>query len=684
MNTDMNTSRDTYPLRTGIITMIVLLVFVVILSRLAAIQLFDSEELRGYADSQGLRSEVILPERGIIYDRNHHILANNIIEYNIGARYIDLLEPENAFRSLARVFDKTPDYYRNLFKKENSFYVLETQVRPEIAEILQRDKACHGLKYDKKMSRIYPYQDAAGQVLGFLWDDGSGQLGIEQYYNEVLRGEKGYQVIQRDKRGNVISAYGSTRNKPSVPGGDVHLTLDIEYQIILEEEIANAVKKTKALSGMGILMDPRSGEILAMANYPSFNPNQVRNSTPEIRRNRTISDQFEPGSVFKLIPISAALEKNIFTPESRIYCEKGAWQIKDRTLHDTKKHEWLSVSEILIYSSNIGAAKIAEKAGDQTLYETARKYGFGEATAVGLWGESAGTLKTPENWSGVGFAQIAMGHGVTATLLQMANAYSALANGGMLLKPYIVSATCNAKQKKVFEAAPSPVRRVISEHSSDVIRNMLEEAVKTGTGTRAYIEGYHVAGKTGTAQKVIDGKYSNSKYYSSFIGFFPSADPVIVCAVVIDEPAYGLHHGSTAAAPVIKEVFSRIINTPNFKTIYKALPANTNKNGKLASENKTTAVPAMSVLSVNRKNSEKTVKDLPETSKEEYGKTFDENFVIIMPNVKGMHILNAEQKLRALGLRVERNASRGKVIEQYPEPGTGLNEMALCRLEVLK
>ncbi|MDD4961050.1 MAG: penicillin-binding transpeptidase domain-containing protein, partial [Candidatus Marinimicrobia bacterium] len=481
-----------------------------------------------------------------------------------------------------------------------------------------------------------------------------------------------------------ISAYGSARNKSAIPGGDVHLTLDIEYQIILEEEIANAVKKTKALSGMGILMDPRNGEILAMANYPPFNPNQIRNSTPEIRRNRTIADQFEPGSVFKLIPVSAALEKNIFTPESRIYCEKGAWKIKDRTLHDTKEHEWLSVSEILVYSSNIGAAKIAEKAGDQTLYESARKYGFGEATAVGLWGESAGTLKTPENWSGVGFAQIAMGHGVTVTLLQLVNAYSALANGGTLLKPYIVSATYNAKNKKVFEAVPSPVRRVISENSSLAIRSMLEEAVKSGTGTRAYIEGYHVAGKTGTAQKVIDGKYSNSKYYSSFIGFFPSGDPVMVCAVVIDEPAYGLHHGSTAAAPVIKEVFSRIINTPNFKTIYKALAANTNKNGKLIPENKNTAIPALSVLSTDMKNSGKTVMDLPEIPKEEQSKSFDEDCDIIMPDVRGMHILNAEQKLRALGLLVERNASRGKVFMQYPEPGTGLNEMALCRLEVRK
>ncbi|MDD3965807.1 MAG: penicillin-binding transpeptidase domain-containing protein [Candidatus Marinimicrobia bacterium] len=681
MMSDLNTSRDSYPLRTGIISMLVLLVFLLVISRLAAIQLFNSEELRGYADSQGLRSEVILPERGLILDRNRRILANNITEYTIGGRYIDLLEPENAFRSLAKAFDKTPDYYRNLFKKENSFYILETQVRPDIAETLQADKACHGLKYDKKMSRIYPYQDAAGQVLGFLWDDGSGQLGIEQYYDELLRGEKGYQVIQRDKRGNVISAYGSARNKAAVPGGDVQLTLDIEYQIILEEEIANAVKKTKALSGMGVIMDPRSGEILAMANYPSFNPNLVRNSTPDIRRNRVIADQFEPGSVFKLIPVSAALEKNIFTPESRIYCEKGSWKVKDRTLHDTKEHEWLSVGEILVLSSNIGAAKIAEKVGDASLYEIARKYGFGEASAVGLWGESAGTLKDPGSWSGVGFAQIAMGHGVTVTLLQMANAYSALATGGTLLKPYIVSATFNSRQKKISEASASPVRRVISEKTAAVVCGMLEEAVKSGTGTRAFIDGYHVAGKTGTAQKVIDSKYSNSKYFSSFIGFFPASDPVMVCAVMIDEPAYGLHHGSTAAAPVIREVFSRIINTPNSSGIYKALPKNTAKSETLASESRNANIPSLSLLSGDNNSGEKNINIRQKTGDESNAVPMG-NWDIVMPDVRGMQILNAEQKLRALGLQVERNASRGKVAEQYPPAGTGLNEMALCRLEV--
>ncbi|MDZ7797463.1 MAG: hypothetical protein U5N56_10680 [Candidatus Marinimicrobia bacterium] len=187
---ELKKNRDPYPLRAGVVSAIILIFLLAVIVKLAAIQLFDSEKLRGYADSQGMRSEVILPERGLILDCNQKILANNIIEYTIGARYIDLSEPENAFRSLAKAFDKTPAYYRSQFKKESNFYILETNVRPETAEKLQGDKSCHGLKYDKKMSRIYPYKDAAGQVVGFLWDDGSGQAGIEKYYESVLSGKK--------------------------------------------------------------------------------------------------------------------------------------------------------------------------------------------------------------------------------------------------------------------------------------------------------------------------------------------------------------------------------------------------------------------------------------------------------------------------------------------------------------
>ncbi len=679
MINDLKTSRDPYSLRVAIVATLILVFAVIIVVRLAGIQLLDSENLRGYADGQGMRSEDILPERGWILDRNDNILANNIIEYSVGARYIDLLEPENAFKSLAKAFDKTPDYYRNQFKKQNSYYILETQVRPEIVGQLRSDKGCHGLKYDKKMSRIYPYRDGAGQVLGFLWDDGSGQAGIEKYYDSVLRGQKGQQTIQRDKRGNVITCK-SAKTKPAIRGGNVKLTLDIEYQVILEEELENAVKKSKGESGIGVIMDPQTGEILAMANYPTFNPNQIRNSSPEIRRNRVISDQFEPGSIFKFIPVVTAFENNIFSPTSRIFCENGEWRVKDRVIHDTKPHEWLTVEEIITLSSNIGAGKIAYQVGDRAIYDMARKFGFGEPTAIGLWGETGGNLKTPDKWSSVGYSQVAMGHGLTVTLMQMASAYATIANGGTLLKPYIVSETYNSKNKLTNEYNVSSVRRVLSEETAASMQCILEEVVTSGTGKRAYIDGYHIAGKTGTAQKVIDGKYSNSKYHASFLAFFPASNPVLVCGIMIDEPAMGMHHGSIAVAPAVKNVFTRMINTPNFHTIYKALPKP--EPEPITDSGKSSSHLLLSMLHAQKKPVYPIEKDKIPEPEVPSSPMILEDYDIIMPNVVGIHILNAEQKLEAIGLKVERNIDRGKVSHQYPAAGTYLKENASCRLEV--
>ncbi|MCF7833113.1 MAG: PASTA domain-containing protein [Candidatus Marinimicrobia bacterium] len=680
---DVKKLRDPYSLRVAVITTVVLVFVTIILVRLVAIQLFDSEDLRGYADSQGLRTEDILPERGHILDRNGNILANNIIEYSIGARYVDLLQPESCYASLAKAFDRTPAYYRNQFKKESSFYILETKVRPEIVDKLCEDNSCHGLKYDKKMSRIYPYQDAAGQLIGFLWDDGSGQAGIEQYYDEILIGKKGHQMIQRDKRGDVITLQ-NANTQSAVPGGDVQLTIDIEYQVILEEELAEAVKKNKGKSGMGVIMDPQTGEILAIANYPEFNPNEVRNSSPDIRRNRVIADQFEPGSIYKVIPAAAALENNIFTPTSQIFCENGEWKVRDRIIHDTKPHEWLTVEEVIVYSSNIGAGKICEQLGNQTIYDISRKFGFGEPSAVGLWGESSGLLKTPDKWSSVGYTQLAMGHGVTVTLMQMMAAYSAIANGGTLMKPYVVSRTFNEKNKIKNEYDSSPVRRVITEKTSATLRAIMEGVVNIGTAQRAQIDGYHVAGKTGTAQKVIDGKYSSSKYYASFIGYFPSSAPVLVCGIVIDEPAFGLHHGGTSVAPAVKNTFTRIINTPEFHQLYPTVSKTLAEEKNKIEAETTTSNPLLSMLHSTAKANDKEVKitNTKEIDPEPVISQDQDNYDIIMPDVTGIHILNAEKKLQEIGLKVERNSDRGKVTSQFPAPGTFLNESASCRLEV--
>lgn len=688
----MNKARDPYSFRVGVVMIITLILVVVVMVRLAAIQLFDSVGLKGYADSQGMRNEEILPERGLILDRNDKILANNVIEFDIGARYIDLLEPENCYKVLARVFDKTPEYYRSKIKKESSFYMLETQVRPEVVKELRSNKGCFGLKYDKKMSRIYPYQDAAGQLIGFLSGDGTAQTGLEKYYDKHLKGVKGYQRIQSDKRGEIITLQ-SSHKKDAVPGGDIKLTIDVEYQVILEEELAKAVKRSNGKTGMAVIMDPKSGEVLAMANYPAFNPNKVRTSSVESRRNRVIADQFEPGSIYKFLPLAAAFENNILSPTSQVYCEKGSWKVHDRVIGDTKEHEWLSVEEVLIYSSNIGAGKIAEQVGNQTLYDLSRKFGFGEPTAVGLWGEISGKLRTTDEWSGVDHTQIAMGQGVAVTMMQMMAAYSAIANGGTLLKPYLVTRKYNEKGKIEESFDRTPVRQVISSETAHTLCGIMEGVVNEGTAKRARIKGYHVAGKTGTAQKAEDGKYSNRKYYSSFIGFFPADDPVLVCGVAIDEPEIGMHHGGTCAAPAVKNTFTRIINTPDFFHNYPAIKKIEIQDEPIA-EVKPKTNPVLSILSSsNMTKVKKDVKD-PELKveknvedRESRGddkvKTGDpDDYDIVMPDVRGLHVLNAERKLRKVGLDVEYNSDRGRVKYQIPSPGSYLKKGELCRLEV--
>ena len=697
----MKKSRDPYSLRVAIVMMIILVIVTVVMVRLAAIQLFDSEGLKGYAGSQGMRSEEILPERGHILDRNGKVLANNVIEYNIGARYIDLLEPENCYAALAKAFDKTPEYYRSKFKKESSFYMIETQVRPEIVAELQSNKACHGLSYDKKMSRIYPYGEAAGQLIGFLSGDGTAQTGLEKYYDKHLKGEKGFQMIQRDKRGEIITLQNSSTKK-AIPGGNIKLTIDVEYQVILEEELAKAVTKSSGKSGMAVIMDPKTGEVLAMANYPAFNPNKVRTSSDESRRNKVIADQFEPGSIYKFMPLAAAFENNILSPSSQVFCENGKWKVHDRVIGDTHPHEWLSVEEVLIYSSNIGAGKIAEQVGNQTLYDLSRKFGFGEPTAVGLWGETSGVLRTPDKWSSVGHTQISMGQGLTVSLMQMMAAYSAIANDGTLLKPFLVSETYNEKGKIKEKFDKSPVRQAISAQTAQTLRGIMEEVVKEGTAKRAFIKGYHVAGKTGTAQKAEEGKYSDRRYYASFIGFFPSDDPELVCGVVIDEPAMGMHHGGTCAAPAVKETFIRLINTPDFFKNYPAIKKIEIKEEPVANLEKKRTNPVLSILNSSDNNKIKDepsdkieVKDEPSNKdkvkvKEEQGTRTDievktgnpDDYDIIMPDVTGLHVLNAERKLKKFGLEVEFNSDRGKVRYQIPAPGSFLKKGDLCRLEV--
>lgn len=658
-----------YSGRVAAVVFIIVVFSVIIIVRLAAIQLFDVYDLRKKAGNQGMLTETVLPERGLILDRNNKILATNVITYDLGTRFIDLQTPEQTFSRLAEVFGTSKNTYYAKTGKKNNFIYLEKNVSPSLVDSLKSSELCHGIKFERKMTRIYPYKTNAAQLLGFLDYQHKGASGVEWAFDNILSGTPGKRLVKKDQRGNVIS-YENGIKEAAIDGGDVKLTLNIEYQCLLEDELKNAVTKNQAKNGMGIIMNPRTGEILAMANYPSFDPNNVGNSKTENRRNRAIADQFEPGSIFKIVPIAAALDKGIISTNSKIFCEDGAYKVKDRIIHDSEPHQWLSVEEVLILSSNIGTAKIVEQSGNRSIYDICRAFGFGQKTQLGFREETGGSLRPLDEWSGVDFSQIGMGQGITSTLLQMSCAYSTIANGGILLKPFVLKESYDKRHRLTDKGETTLLRRVIKKETSDELKTILEKVVTQGTGKSAFIDGYHIAGKTGTAQKADRGGYSNSKYYASFMGFFPADDPILVCGIAINEPVKGRHYGAVASAPAVKNVFRGIINTPGFEDILKA------------DHSHISGLRPVSLSMISSDQPKDRTQLTPEKIPVKRTDPPMENTSIVMPDMVNFPIRYAKYKLENLGLKVETDAENGVVTSQDPLPGTYINTETLCKIMV--
>ncbi|MCK5686016.1 transpeptidase family protein [bacterium] len=670
--------------RGNFITFLLLLFISAILIRLFKIQISDSDYYKNLALDQTFHNVKIKPERGLICDRNEKILAMNIITYHIGARFKDITDPETSFSILGTLFNKPVAHYRNIFKNKDSFYYLEKDVPlSEASQLLDRQrgrkvrgkiyKELNGLKFDKITRRQYPFNEAAGQLIGFIGNEQFGLSGIEKSCEDLLAGKPGSRWDMNDKFGQILL---SSQNNliPPENGANINLSLDINYQIILEEEIRNAVNRTGAHSGMGIIMNPNTGQVLAMASLPTFDPNNYKDHSVSRQKIRALTDIYEPGSVFKIIPISSAIENKILTAESMINCENGKWKIYDQTLHDHHANEWLTVQDIMVHSSNIGTAKIAEKLGNDLLYKSIKQFGIGEFKDISLTGNSTGHIKYPDKWGLITNSQVSIGQSVTTTLLEIASAYSVIANGGRLLKPSIIHSYNLNNQKKTIFKEPVVVRRVITPETAKIMRNMLELVVKEGTGKAAHIPGYRVAGKTGTAQKVINGRYSDYDYYSTFAGFFPANNPVILCAIAIDNPKYGKHTASVAAAPAVKNVFVRILNSTDFRKLYDWV---------------TDEAVIANAIPVKRKESESV--SLSSIS-EDKGNLFDINIPkkdpisykseLIMPDFTGLSTKYALYILNEFRVKVEIHGEKGKVKAQEPKAGERLEPDSMCKLYV--
>ncbi|MEE8575104.1 MAG: penicillin-binding protein, partial [Thermodesulfobacteriota bacterium] len=416
-------------------------------------------------------------------------------------------------------------------------------------------KGLKGINTIKESRRYYPNRELAANLLGFEGIDSKGLEGIELRYDDYMQGSTVKIAGERDARGRLI-LYEDIEKRSAAHGMDVVLTIDKTLQNIAEQALTKAVESSGAKGGMAVVMDPYSGELLALANSPTYDPNRFHRYGPSSWRNRAITDSFEPGSVFKIFLLASVIEEGLSEPNDIFFCENGSYKVADRVFHDTKKHGWLTLANIIKYSSNIGAAKVGRKLGKERFYLYLKRFGFGARTGIDFPGEARGTLRNYKNWSRVTLETVSFGQGVSATAVQLTSALSAIANGGFLMKPHIVKRVVGKDGKSVLDVSPVIVKRVISDKTADTVKKILVGVTALGgTGEQAAIDGFEVAGKTGTAQKpdLIEGGYKKDAYVVSFLGLVPAESPRLVIYVAVDEPTEKISGGMTAA-PAFKEI----------------------------------------------------------------------------------------------------------------------------------
>lgn len=540
--------------RLALVSLVLSAAGLVLVGRLVHLQIIQHDRLAAQSDKQFLRTVEITSGRGNIYDRNRNQLATNIRVESVYADPKSVAEKTATARILARVLKLNPQAVLKKLKSNRHFVWIKRKSELNAVEKLKQLDLV-GVGFIAETKRYYPKRKLAASTLGFVGLDNQGLAGIEHYHHAVLKGRTQRTVLEKDARGRFLW---TTANAQDLNPGkqDVVLALDEVIQFIAERELNRQVKEYRAKSGLAIVMDPFSGAVYAMASAPEFNPNNYAAYPPHIWRNDAVASAFEPGSIFKPIVAAASLEEGLAGPDDIFFCENGSYQIGKSRISEASNHQfgWLTLRSIIAKSSNIGAIKIAQRLGNRRFYDYIRKFGFGRRLGVDLPGEASGTLRSIRQWSGLSLASISFGHEISVTPIQMVSAIAAIANGGVLIRPRLTQAILkNGVLDRTFE--PEALQTVLSEETSRQMINILKSVVKTGTGAKAAIPGFEVAGKTGTAQK-IDPKtqtYSKTKYLASFVGFVPADAPRLVILVMIDEPQK-TYWGGEVAAPVFQRI----------------------------------------------------------------------------------------------------------------------------------
>ena len=685
-------------------------VFILILLKLVNVQIIESEKYKIAARKQYENKVTLAPYRGLIYDRNMNVLVSNSFEYSFAADPNMVEKPEQVAEIFSETFGKSKEEYISKLTSQNtSFIYLERIV--DISKTKGLDTLnMSGVIVLKEPKRVYNYGSLAAQALGFTNVDNKGQSGIEQSMEIGLAGKEGFIIMQRDGRGNNRPSLDFPRKDPE-NGNNVVLTLDINIQRFVEEELSKGVKEFDADCGKVIVMSVKTGEILAMASNPTFDPNNITINDTLGMKNAVISDVFEPGSTFKLITAAATLEEKLEDKNSIIATE-SANEIKGANISDVHGASSMTFQQVIEQSSNVGFSKISLKLGAERFYKYARDFGFGIYNGIELPGENRGLLKRPIDFTSISLPYMSIGYEVLVNAMQIANAYSSIANNGMMMKSYIVKKEFGTDNKIIFESMPTPIRQVVSINTAKTLTSLLVGVVERGTGMDAKIEGVKVAGKTGTAQRIINGTYSSNSHNASFVGYFPAENPHILITVILNNPKSGQYYGGKVAAPIFQRIANRLINfsgTTNISieefvaTNYSAEKNNIQTLSDLSDQG--VLIPnlinlrledAKEILMENNINFE-IVDNTPNEKNENIAKfiesqlpipneriSYDDNIkvrlvvknniipddrLLTVPDIKNLSLRKAINFLLSEGFDVIINGS-GKIVEQSPSAGT--------------
>jgi cell division protein FtsI (penicillin-binding protein 3) len=649
-------------------------------ARLVQLQVSQHETFTARARNQQLSSIETSATRGPVLDRQGRELARSV---ETASFFADPREVSDSNETAKRIAAITGQDRVELAKRldtaidaKKQFIWIARRVDIDAAKKLDAMEL-KGVYSRKEPKRFYPNDSLAAHVLGFVGMEETGLGGVEQFYNEKIRGESGKVFLERDgsSERRIFDSYEVRPN----PGQTVVLTIDQTIQYRTEQALGAAVERAHAKSGTAIVMDPRTGEILALANAPSFDPNKSQESSAEARTNGALQNIYEPGSTFKIVAYSAAIEKGLVKPEDKIDCQMGQITVAGRLIHDSHPYGVLTIADALAKSSNVGAIKLGLLVGNDSMYDYMKRLGFGSRTGIDLTGESPGILRSLNRWQPSSIGSLAIGQEIGVTALQMATAYCVLANDGLLVKPHLVRELRSPDGVVMFQAK-TETRRALKPETTAALRSMLEGVTLRGTAKKAQLSGYTAAGKTGTAQK-IDPKthtYSATKYIGSFVGFAPVSNPAVVIIVVIDEPM-GAYHGGDVAAPVFREIAEQIL--PDLSVApdveIKSPPAVIAQTSR----------PSPQQLQEEQQQTEARVATLPKVAARSFsGQTKEVVFAMatkraaLMPDLRGQSVRDVLRMCQQLGLRLEARGE-GRALRQNPAPGSEVDPGLVVRVD---